>query len=86
MLYKKEGVKMKQKWMMGIIFVCSLLILVISVRLFFNMGIYADEYNTTPDIVFGGRFWLSAAWLRLALSGLLTVISGIALFSNGKKP
>ena len=68
-----------------LIFVSSLLIFIISANLFYQMGIYADEYNTTPSVVYGGDFWLMASWFRLALSCIMTVISGIALFRVGRK-
>ncbi|MDE7339557.1 MAG: hypothetical protein K2N80_03205 [Lachnospiraceae bacterium] len=68
-----------------LIFLGSLLIFSISANLFYQMGIYVDEYNTTPSVVYGGDFWLMASWFRLALSGIMTVISGIALFRAGKK-
>lgn len=68
-----------------LIFLCSLLIFIISANLSYQMGIYVDEYNTTPSIVYGGDFWLMADWFRLALSGIMAVISGIALFRVGRK-
>lgn len=68
-----------------LIFLSSFLIFSISANLFYQMGIYVDEHNTTPSVVYGGDFWLMASWIRLALSGIMTVISGIALFRTGKK-
>ncbi len=62
------------------IFICSLAVLMISIRLFWNMGVYADEYNTTPGVVCGGEFWLLMDWLRLLLSGMAAVLSGIVFF------
>ncbi len=75
---------MAKKWMTGIVFVCSLLTLVISLKLFINMCIFVDEYSTTPSVVCGGEFWLYADWLRLALSAMSTLISGILLFWKKK--
>ncbi|MCM1175259.1 MAG: hypothetical protein NC341_09435 [Blautia sp.] len=43
-----------------------------------------EEYNTSPSVVCGGDFWLMADWPRLALSCIMTVVSGIALF-RGKR-
>ena len=40
------------------IFVISLISLVISIKLFWNMGVYADEYGSSPALVCGGWFWL----------------------------
>lgn len=67
-----------------LIFISSLVIFIISAYLSYQMGIYVDEYNTTPSAVYGGDFWLMADWLRLALSGLMTAVSGLALFRVGK--
>lgn len=74
---------MKKKIVPAIVFICSLIIFVISTNLFYQMGIYADEYNTTPSVVYGGEFWLMADWLRLVLSGILTLLSGGLLLTNG---
>ena len=68
-----------------LIFLGSLLIFIISANLFYQVGIYVDEYNTTPSVVYGGDFWLMADWFRLALAGIMTVVSGISLFRVGKK-
>lgn len=67
-----------------LIFINSLVIFIISAYLSYQMGIYVDEYNTTPSVVYGGDFWLMADWLRLALSGLMAAVSGLALFRVGK--
>ncbi|AUN13752.1 hypothetical protein [Paraclostridium sordellii] len=64
------------------IFVLSLICLIISLKLFLNLAIYADEFNTSPDVVLGGEFWLYMNWLRLVLSGGICVLSGISLFKD----
>lgn len=64
------------------IFVLSLICLIISLKLFWNLAIYADEFNTSPDVVLGGEFWLYMNWLRLVLSGVICVLSGISLFKD----
>lgn len=64
------------------IFVLSLICLIISLKLFLNLAIYADEFNTSPDVVLGGEFWLYMNWLRLILSGAICVLSGISLFKD----
>lgn len=63
-----------------VIFVLSISALIISLKLFWNMGIYVDEYNTSPSIVCGGDFWLYMDWLRLALLSIISIISGVRLF------
>jgi hypothetical protein len=67
-----------------IVFIFSVLSLLISIKLFWNLAIFADEYNSSPSIVVGGEFWLIMDWLRLLLLLLLCVISGISIF-KGKK-
>lgn len=67
-----------------IIFIGSLLALIISVKLFWNMGIFVDEFNTSPDVVCGGSFWSYMDWLRLFVLAIITIASGINLFKNSK--
>lgn len=73
---------MKKKLPITIIFTASVLVLLISLALFWNMGIYADEYNTSPAVVCGGGFWLIADWLRLALSAVIVLVSGSRLLKR----
>jgi len=49
------------------LFAVSLLTLLISLKLFWNIGVYVDEAGTSPDKVCGGEFWLYMDWLRLLL-------------------
>lgn len=49
---------MKNKFLNTSIFILSLITLLISLKLFWNMGIYVDEFNTTPRVVCGGDLWL----------------------------
>lgn len=64
------------------IFLISGFSLYISLKLFYNMGIYVDEHNTSPDVVCGGIFWLNMDWLCLALLAVVTFFSGIKLFTS----
>lgn len=66
------------------VFVLSFISLIISMKLFGNLGIYADEFNTSPDIVLGGDLWLYMDWLRLGLLTIVCLISGINLFKKAK--
>lgn len=66
-------------------FVISLIIFVITIGLFWNMGVYVDEANISPSNVYGGVFWLNMSWLRLFLSFILTVILGNLLFVDRDK-
>lgn len=67
-----------------LIFILSFSSLLISIKLFWNMGIFVDHYNLTPSIVMGGDFWLCMDWFRLELLILLTIVSGISIFVQSK--
>ncbi|PGS53689.1 hypothetical protein [Bacillus sp. AFS041924] len=67
------------------VFLLSLFSLLISLKLFWNLGNFVDEFGLSPNIVNGGDFWLTMDWLRLLLLLLLCVISGISIFSAKKK-
>ena len=69
-----------KKYLSAIIFILSLIALVISLRLFSNLGIYVDEHNTSPSVVLGGDFYLFTNWLRLLILALITAGSGLQLF------
>ncbi len=75
---------MNNKLLNMAIFVLSFICLIISVKLFWNMGIYVDEYNAAPSIVYGGDFWLYMDWLRLGFSAFICILSGINLFKKVK--
>ncbi|MFD2132265.1 hypothetical protein ACFSKI_13730 [Pseudogracilibacillus auburnensis] len=67
------------------VFVLSLISLLISLKLFWNLGIFVDEHGFSPDIVNGGDFWLSMDWLRLLLLFLLCIVSGIDILKSKQK-
>lgn len=70
-------------WIINLfVFLFSGFSLYISLKLFYNMGIFVDEFNTSPDVVCGGIFWLYMDWLRLALLAVVTLCSGIKLFTR----
>lgn len=64
--------------------VLSLVSLAISIKLFWNMGVYADEYGSSPVLVAGGWFWLRMDWVRLGLLLVLCVISGLRLIRRSQ--
>ncbi len=64
------------------IFVLSFISLIISLKLFWNIAIYVDDFGASPTTVYGGELWIYMAWLRLPLLALITFISGIRLFSK----
>lgn len=65
-----------------IIFILSSITLLISLKLFWNLGVYVDEYNSTPSVICGSEFWNYMSWLRLILLGVITVVSGISIFTK----
>lgn len=65
------------------LFIISFVSLLISLKLFWNMGIFVDEYNLSPSIVNGGDFWLTMDWMRLLLLFVICIITGFGIF---KKP
>ncbi|WP_231638382.1 hypothetical protein [Rubeoparvulum massiliense] len=67
-----------------VIFAFSLIALIISLKLFWNMGVYADEYNASLIHVSGGMFWLYMNWLRLGLLFIIFVFSGVQLVSRSR--
>ncbi len=76
---------MKGRFLNVSIFVLSLICLLISLKLFWNMGIYVDEFNTSPDVVLGGNLWLAMDWARLGFTALICVLSGINLLKKTDK-
>lgn len=66
------------------VFILSLLSLLISFKLFWNIGVYADEYGSSPTLVCGGWFWLLMDWVRLGLLVVLCVISGLKLLKRSE--
>lgn len=75
---------MKGKKFNIIIFILSFVSLAISVKLFWNLSVYVDEVNTSPDVVLGGNLWLYMNWLRLGFLALICVLSAINLFRKNK--
>lgn len=69
----------------ALIFLISSASLIISLRLFSNMAVFADENNITPASMVGGSFWNNMDWLRLVLLAAVCVISAIGFCKMGKK-
>ncbi|GAA0085804.1 hypothetical protein UT300007_22430 [Clostridium sp. CTA-7] len=76
---------MKGKFLNISIFVLSIISLIISTKLFWNIAIYSDEFNTSPDIILGGEFWLNMNWLMLGFITFICVLSGISLLIKNEK-
>lgn len=68
-----------------ITFVLSFLSLIISLKLFWNLAVFADENNSSPATINGGEFWLIMDWFRLLLLLLLCVVSVINIFQGEKE-
>ncbi|WP_449537999.1 hypothetical protein [Ferdinandcohnia sp. Marseille-Q9671] len=60
----------------------SFISFVISLKLFWNIAVYVDEFGANPTDVYGGDFWLYMAWVRLALLAILTLLSGWKISSG----
>lgn len=73
---------MKGKFLNISIFVLSLVCLLISLRLFWNMGVYVDEFNTSPDVILEGSLWIIMDWIRLGSSALICTLLVINLFKK----
>lgn len=65
-----------------IIFTLSFVTFLISLKLFWNMGVYVDEAGTSQDKVCGGDFWLYMDWLRLLLLITVSAISFKNIFEK----
>lgn len=73
---------MKSKFINISIFILSLICLIISLKLFWNIGVYVDEFNTSPDVVLGGNLWLISHWIELGCSALICILSTVNLFKK----
>lgn len=71
-----------------VIDICILMIgifnVMISSILFRNLGVFVDEYNTSPDIVFGGDFWNYAYWVMMLFNALIVILSILKLLKKTK--
>ena len=81
---KKKEVNLEKRGVNIVIFVLSLISLVISIKLFWSLAEYADEYGSSPSLVTGGLFWTGMDWLRLGILLVLCVISGFKLIKRSK--
>ena len=71
-----------KRMLMTVLFIMSLTSLIISLKLFWNMGVFVDEYNLNPAVVNGGDFWLTMDWVRLLLLFVLSMITGFGAFKK----
>lgn len=71
---------MKNRLLSILMFLFSFFSLLISLKLFWNLGIFVDKYNLSPNVVNDGDFWVTMDWLRLLLLFLTCVLSGLNIF------
>ncbi len=64
------------------IFILSLICLITELNLFYNLGVFVDEFGTSPDVVLGGDFWLLMDWAKLGFLALIVLLSGASLKNN----
>lgn len=73
---------MKNKLFNISVFILSFICLLISLKIFWNIGIYVDEFNVSPDMILGGNLWLSMDWIRLGALILICILSGCNLLKR----
>lgn len=74
-----------KKWVNIVVLILSMIILLSSIYLMYHMGVFVDEFNTSPDVVCGGSFGLALDWLRLLFSGVLSLIALISCLAVSRK-
>lgn len=75
---------MKRKILIILNVIICFINLGISLILFYNAAIFADENNVSSSDMRGSFFWLCADWIRLFLM-TLTIILLIATYFSTKK-
>lgn len=73
---------MKQRLLNLSIFTISIMSLILSMKLFWNINIYVDEHNSNPAMVLGGNFWLNAYWIMMLLNLSIGILSFISLIKK----
>jgi len=81
-----QGDSVMKKKSLLILFVCSVAAFIISLKLFWNIAVYVDDFAVypyaSPQAVYGGVFWLYMAWVQPALLAVIMILSGIRLFGK----
>lgn len=72
------------KFINGSIFILSIICLIITCKLFWNLAIYVDKFNTSLDIVLDGEFWLYMNWFKIGALALICILSGVNLLKSDK--
>ena len=76
---------MKNKFVKWTLVFGSLISLVITMHRFYNVGIYSDEFGSSPVLIFGGEFGLYLEWVNLFLIFGLFIVSIMNLHSDKEK-
>lgn len=58
-----------------ILFLVVLTITLCEISAFYNIAIFCDEYNSSPDIVYGSEAGLMMNWIKLGLLILLSIFT-----------
>jgi hypothetical protein len=74
---KNEGVRgnMNNKSFFITVLIASLFSIIISLKLFFNLGVYADDYGGNVIQASGGWFWLYMRWVNVGLVLLILIFT-----------
>jgi len=76
---------MKNKNLISILFILSLVTTIISLTLFYNSGIYLDEFNANLHQITGWEFFTYMLWLKQFLLIAITMLLGTHLIVNYNK-
>ena len=74
--------EMKNKYLNLSIIILSMICLIISIKTFYNLGIYVDEYNTSPSGVLGGEIWVYSQWINFGVNAIICILAGIGFIKK----
>lgn len=61
------------------VFCICIVCLIISLYLLWHLGIFVDQFNTSPSIVLGSTFGLALLWGRIFLLFIASILSFVNL-------
>ncbi|MCD7872358.1 MAG: hypothetical protein LUG21_03470 [Clostridiales bacterium] len=79
---------MKKKLLFIVMALISIGSLLIETKLFYNIALFCDQYNSSPQIVYGGNQYLILSWINLALMAVLCILCiflSVAIIIKSKK-
>lgn len=65
---------MKKKILNLILLFISAVCFAMDSKLIYNMGYFCDEHNFSPDVIYGGEFYLLLSWAEWALLAIICLI------------